>query len=435
MTTTPNLAGGGRTRAARLGIPPMDANGRRILAGRAARAFGFGLNSVALGLYLGELGLPEDQIGVVFAAALLGTMALTLVIALRGDRIGRRRLLVAGSLLMLLAVLIPAGRAIPAIIVIIGLTGMIAVTANESTGLHSVDQAILPGTVAPGHRTQAFALYSLVAFAATALGSASIGPLIAAARAVGLEGPDRYAMAFGAYALCGLAAAVFAARLDETAEVGERIERSLAIERSRGVVARLSALFAIDAFAGGLVVQAFLAYFFAARFGLAAEQVGVLFFAGNLLGAASFPIAARLARRFGLIRTMVFTHIPSSVLLVGIAFLPPAWAFAVPAATVLYLARALLSSMDVPTRQSYVMSVVDPAERTATAGVTSLARSAAQVAGPLVGGALIVPLGLGAPLVACGVLKITYDVLLFLAFKARPAPGETAALATEPPPA
>ncbi len=433
MTTKPSRAGGGRTLASRLGIPPMDPHGRRILAGRAARAFGFGLNSVALGLYLGELGLPEDQIGVVFAAALLGTMGLTLVIALRGDRIGRRRLLVAGSLLMLLAVLIPVGRAIPAIIVIIGLTGMIAVNANESTGLHSVDQAILPGSVAPADRTQAFALYSLVAFAATALGSASIGPLIAAARAFGLEGPDRFAAAFAVYALCGLAAAASAVRLDHDAEVGERIERSLAIERSRGVVARLSALFAIDAFAGGLVVQAFLAYFFAARFGLAAEQVGILFFAGSLLGAASFPIAVRLARRFGLIRTMVFTHIPSSVLLVGIAFLPPTWAFAVPFATVLYLARSLLSSMDVPTRQSYVMSVVDPAERTATAGVTSLARSAAQVAGPLVGGALIVPLGLGAPLIACGVLKITYDVLLFAAFRARPAPGEAGALAAQPP--
>ncbi len=433
MTTAPDLAAGGRTRGARLGIPAMDPNGRLILAGRAARAFGFGLNSVALGLYLGELGLPEDQIGLVFAAALLGTMALTLVIALRGDRIGRRRLLVAGSLLMLLAVLIPVGRAIPAIIVVVGLTGMIAVNANESTGLHSVDQAILPATVAPRDRTRAFALYSLVAFAATALGSAAIGPVVAAASAVGLQGPDRYAAAFAAYALCGIAAAIFAARLDETAEVGERIERSLAIERSRGVVARLSALFAIDAFAGGLVVQAFLAYFFANRFGLRPEQVGILFFAGSLLGAASFPIAVRLANRFGLVRTMVFTHMPSSVLLIGIALLPPTLALAVPAATVLYLARALLSSMDVPTRQSYVMSVVDPAERTATAGVTSLARSAAQIAGPLVGGALIVPLGLGAPLVACGVLKITYVVLLFAAFRARPAPGEAGGLATEPP--
>ena len=411
----------------------MDLNGRLILAGRAARAFGFGLNSVALGLYLGELGLPGEQIGLVFAAALLGTMGLTLVIALRGDRIGRRRLLVAGSLLMLLAVLIPAGRAIPAIIILIGLTGMIAVTANESTGLHSVDQAILPGTVAPQDRTQAFALYSLVAFAATAIGSAAIGPLVALAGGLGLSGPDRFAPAFVAYGVCGLAAAAFAAGLDQTAEVGERIERSLAIDRSRGVVARLSALFAIDAFAGGLVVQAFLAYFVATRFGLGAEQVGALFFAGSIVGAASFPIAARLAGRFGLIRTMVFTHIPSSVLLFGIAVLPPAWALAVPAATVLYLARSLLSSMDVPTRQSYVMAVVDPAERTATAGVTSLARSAAQVAGPLVGGALIVPLGLGAPLVACGVLKITYDVLLFAAFRLRPAPGETAVVAPEVP--
>jgi MFS family permease len=351
-------------------------------------------------------------------------MLLSLVIAVRGDRIGRRRLLVAGSLLMLLAVVIPATRGAPAVLVLIGLTGMIAVTANESTGLHSVDQAILPQTVADRDRTSVFAVYGVIAFVTSALGSASLGPIVALAEAMGLTGPDRYAPAFFVYALAGLAAAGLAARLDARAEAGERIERGFAITRSRSVVARLSALFAIDSFASGLIVHSFLAYVFAFRFGLEPGEVGGLFFVGSILSATSLPIAARISRHIGLIRTMVFTHIPASFLLIAIAFVPPEVPGGGLVAGLLYLARSLLSSMDIPARQSYVMAVVDPAERTATAGVTSLVRGAATAAAPLVGGAVFVPLGLVAPLVACGVLKIGYDLMLFVAFRARPAPEE-----------
>ena len=403
------------------GRPLMDRNGRAVLASKAVRAFGFGLVSVTLGLYLDALGLDGPAIGFVLTASLIGTGLLTVLIALRGDHIGRRRLLVVGSLLMTLAAFIPLVGPSPLLLGVIGLTGMVAVTSNESTGLHAVDQAILPQTVRAAGRTSAFARYSLVAFAATAVGSLAIGPLVDLAEAAGLTGAQRYAPAFVVYALAGLTAAALATRLDATAEVGERVETGFAIQRSRGTVARLSALFAIDSFAGGLVVQSFLAYFFAARFGLEPAAIGALFFVASLLGAASFPIAAWLAGRIGLVRTMVFTHIPASILLIAIALLPPD---AVALAAVLFLARALLASMDVPTRQSYVMAVVDSSERTATAGVTSLARSAAQAAGPAVAGALLVPLGLGVPLVACGVLKITYDLLLFAGFRSRPAPEE-----------
>lgn len=405
-------------------IPAMDRNGRLILGAKAARAFGFGLNSVALGLYLAELGLGGPEVGTILGGALVGTVLLTLVIALRGDRVGRRRILVVGSALMLLAWLIPlVGEEAP-VLALLGLSGMVAVTSNESTGLHSVDQAVLPQTVADRDRTSAFAVYSVVAFSAAAVGSAVLGPLVGLGEALGLDGANRYVPAFGLYGLVGLAAAVLAGRMDERAELGTPVESGFAIRRSRGVVARLSALFSIDSFAGGLVVQSFLALWFATRFGLGPGTIGALFFAGSLLAAASFPIAARLAGRIGLIRTMVFTHIPASVLLVAMALLP---ASAVGLAAVLYLARSLLSSMDVPTRQSYVMSVVEPAERTATAGVTSLARSAAQAAGPFVAGAVLVPVAIGAPLIACGVLKITYDLLLFAAFRARPAPEEASA--------
>ena len=410
-------------------LPAIERDGRLVLLAKAARAFAFGLNSVALGLYLAELALPAEQIGLILAGALVGTMLLTLLIALRGDRIGRRRLLVAGAALMVLAVLVPVVRGHPLVLVLIGLTGMVAVTSNESTGLHSVDQAILPQTVADRDRTSAFALYSVVAFVATAVGSLAVGPLAALGSSLGLEGPDRFAPAFVAYAAAGIVAAIAAARLGPTAESGERVERGFAIRRSRGVVARLSALFAIDSFGGGLVVQSFLAYWFAERFAMDPGSIGLLFAVGSVAGAASFPAAAWLGNRFGLIRTMVFTHIPASVFLIAMALVPAGLA---PLAAGLYLARSLLSSMDVPTRQSYVMAVVDPSERTATAGVTSLARSASQSVAPLVAGSLLLPIGLGAPLVACGVLKISYDLALFALFKARPAPGERGAEAATP---
>lgn len=392
-----------------------------ILAAKAARAFGFGLNSVVLGLYLADLGLEPAAVGAVLAAALVGTMLLTVVIAMRGDRIGRRRLLVAGSMLMVLAVLIPLVGANPALLVLIGLTGMVGVNSNESTGLHAVDQAVLPGTVPGERRTSAFASYGVVAFVGTAIGSLVVGPLVALGGAVGLSGSQVYAPAFVVYALAGLLSTAASSMLDARAEVGELPQTRLGLVRSRGIVVRLSALFALDSFAGGLVVQGFLAYWFATRFGLEAAAVGALFAAGSVLGAISFPIAARLADRFGLIRTMVFTHIPASLLLIGMAVTPPSLA---PLAAVLYLARALLASMDVPTRQSYVMAVVDPVERTATAGITSLARSAAQSAAPLVAGVALAPLGLGAPLIACGVLKIAYDLALFGAFRSLPTPEE-----------
>jgi predicted MFS family arabinose efflux permease len=333
---------------------------------------------------------------------------------------------------MVLAALVPVVHGHPFVLIVIGLTGMVAVTSNESTGLHSIDQAILPQTVAERDRTTAFALYSVVAFGATAVGSLSVGPLTALGAAAGLAGADRFAPAFLVYAAAGIVAALLASRLDRTAEVGERVERGFAIRRSRAIVARLSVLFAVDSFAGGLVVQSFLAYWFAQRFALDPASIGLLFAAGSVVGAASFPIAAWLGNRFGLIRTMVFTHIPGSLLLIAMALVPDD---AAPLAAALYLGRALLSSMDVPTRQSYVMAVVDPSERTATAGVTSLARSASQSVAPVVAGALLLPLGLGAPLIACGALKIAYDVALFGLFRARPAPGEQVSTGSGRPPA
>jgi MFS family permease len=408
-------------------LPDLDANGWRLMVAKVFRGFAFGLNAVVLGLYLAALELPPPVIGLVLSAALAGTLGLTLIIALWGDRIGRRRLLVIGSGLMLLAAVIPFVGANPALLALIGLSGMVAVTSSESTGLQSVDQAAIPQTVPLGQRTSAFALYNLLAAAASAVGALSVGPMVSVGHALGLAGASVFAPAFVVYAAAGLLSTVLTMRLDGRVEVGLAPAAGFAIRRSRRTVAMLSALFSLDALAGGFVVQSYLAFWFAERWGADPGAVGLLFAASNVLAAVSFPVAAWLARRIGLIRTMVFSHIPANVFLVGAALAPN-----LPVAIGLLLARAALSSMDVPARQSYTMAVVDPDERTATAGVTSLARSVGQVLGPALAGALLVPAGIGAPLVAGGILKTTYDLALYAFFRSRPTPEELSAQQVQP---
>lgn len=397
----------------------LERNGQIVLLARTLRSFAFGLNSVALGLYLAGIGLDGGQIGLVLSAALLGTLGLTLVIALYGDRIGRKRLLMAGSALMMAAALVPLLGTQPLLLAAIALSGMVAVNANESTGLQTVDQALLPQAVPAEQRTAAFALYNLLAALAAAVGALTIGLFPMIGGALGLSGANVYLPAFMLYALIGLVCLIIQSRLDARAETGERIERRLAIDKSRGIVGRMSILYGLDSFAGSFTVQSFIAYFFVAAFNAEPAAVGVLLFGSNVLAALSFPLAAWLSRRIGLINTMVFTHIPSSLFLFGVA-LAPSFAIAAP----LWLARAALSSMDVPTRQSYTMAVVEPAERTAAAGITSLARAIALVPGPAIAGALLVPLGLAVPLIATGILKIAYDVSLFALFRTHPAPEE-----------
>jgi MFS family permease len=400
-------------------VPDLDPNGWRLVAAKVFRGFAFGLNSVVLGLYLAAIELPHEIIGLVLSAALAGTLALTLVITLWGDRLGRRRLLVAGSGLMALSALIPWVGANPLLLVLIGLTGMVAVSSNENTGLQSVDQAVLPQTVPDRQRTAAFALYNLVAAGASAIGALSVGPMVALGEVLGLTAAMVFAPSFVLYALAGLASTALSLRLDRRVEVGVPLQRGLAIHRSRRTVASLAALFSVDALAGGFVVQSYLAFWFAERFGADPAATGTLFAATNVLAALSFPVAASLAARIGLIRTMVFSHIPSNLFLIGAAMAPT-----LGLAVALMLARAALSSMDVPARQSYTMSVVDPDERTATAGVTSLARSVGQVLGPALAGVLLVPAGVGVPLIAAGALKTAYDLSLYAFFSSRPTPEE-----------
>jgi MFS family permease len=401
-------------------IPPLDRDGRLVVAGKVVRSVAFGINAVALGLYLAEREVGAAAIGVILSSALVGTTLLTLVVAVAGDRIGRRRLLGAGAALMTLAALIPALGGEPALLALVGLSGMVAVNSGDSTGLQTIDQALLPGTVPSRDRTAAFALYGLLGTAGAALGGLLVGPLEALGGVLGLAGADRFTPAFVAYAVAGAVALVLALALDPAVDrVPDRPDGRLGLAASRPAVVRLSALFALDSLASGFVVQSFLALWFATRHGLDAATLGVLFAAANLLSALSFPASAWLATRLGLVRTMVFTHLPGNLLLIGVALVPSGIV-----AALLYLCRAGVSSMDVPARQSYLMAIVSPGERTAAAGYTNLAKSMATSAGPLVAGALLVPLGLGVPLIACGLLKSVYDVSLYALFRSRPAPEE-----------
>jgi MFS family permease len=403
-------------------VPPLDRNGRLVVAGRAVRSFAFGLNAVALGLYLAALQLDAAEIGAILSAALAGTLIVTLVIALWGDRIGRRRILVVGAALMTVSALVPLVGANPVLLLVLGLTGLVAVNPTDSTGLQTIDQAALPATVPDQSRTAAYAFYGLTGTAAAALGGLAVGPLVALGDMLGLAGATRFAPCFVVYAVAGCVALVLALGLDRAVEVAVRPLGRVPLQASRPAVTRLSLLFGVDSLASGFVVQSFLAIWFATRFGLDAAMLGVLFAAGNVLSALSFPAAAWLAARIGLINTMVFSHIPANLLLVAMAFTPVGWL-----AALLYLGRATLGSMDVPARQSYLMAIVTPEERTAAAGVTNLSKSIAATVGPVLAGALLVPLGIGVPLVACGLLKTTYDLTLFALFRAHPAPEELAA--------
>ena len=368
--------------------------------------------------------MPADEIGLVLSGALFGTFGLTAIVAFAGDRIGRRRLLIAGGATMGLAILIPLVGPNPILLGLIGLSGMVSVTANEGSGLQSVDIAALPQTVTDRERTAAFGAYNIVAVTASALGALTAGVLPTLGRVVGAQESDSFTAAFALYAALGIAAVAIALRLDQRVEVAVRRPGRLAIHRSRRTVATLSVLFGIDSMASAFIVQSFLAYWFAVRFGSPAAVIGTLFFLGSILSAFSFPVAVWLSARIGAVRTMVFTHIPANLLLVGMAIVPT-----FPAVAVLFLLRAGLSSMDIPVRQSYTMASVDPDERTATAGITNLARSAGQTPGPAVASLLLVPLGIGVPLIAAGLVKVGYDVALFVLFSRRPPPEEV-----DPPP-
>ena len=390
----------------------LNRNGWLLLGSKGMRSFGIGLLSITLGLHLAALGFGALQIGLVFSVGLAGTVLLTLLVAGWGDRIGRRRILVAGGALIALSAVLAYFSDNLLMLTAVAAAGMLSASNTESNGLQTIDQAVLPQTVGPQHWTAAFALYHVVAHVAAAAGALAVGPVVALGHFLDW-GQSAFASTFAVYAVCGVASALIAHQLDERVESTIPRSRSGGLHRSRRPVAELSALFAVDSLAGGLIIQSYLAAWMASRFGLDASAIGVLFGVGSLLTAASFPMAALVAQQIGLVRTMVYTHLPANIALLALAFVTDTMA-----AVGLFLLRALLASMDMPTRQSYAMGIVEADERTATAGVTSLARSTAQVFGPVLTG-ILTALGPSAPIVASAVLKVTYDGALWLRFNDR----------------
>jgi MFS family permease len=380
-----------------------------LYAARGVRGFGDGFAVIILPAYLSAIGLTPVDIGLVATAALLGSSLLTLLVGFVAPRYDLRSLLIAGAMLTVATgIVFPQVEHI-AFVLLVAFFGTINPQSGDAGVLVPLEHAMLARGVADADRTRAFARYSLTGALATAAGSlAAATPDLLVA--VGFGRIASFQMMFYGYAALGAVGAVLYRRLPraEAAQTGT----STPLGPSRWTVYKLAALFSLDSFAGGLVVQSLLALWLFERFGLSLSAASLFFFWTGVLTAFSYPIAARLAGRIGLINTMVFTHIPSSVFMILAAFSPDLYV-----ALGLLLARAALAQMDVPARSSYVMAVVTPAERTAAASVTAVPRSLASSIGPAIAGVLLATPFSGLPLVLCGVLKITYDVALLMSFR------------------
>lgn len=392
----------------------MDTTARTLILGRALRGFVDGSVAVLLPAYLLALGLGELEVGVIGSATLAGSALATLAVGAWGHRVAPRTLLLGAALLMA-----ATGFGFAALHAFVPLLVLAFVgTLNPGAGDVSVFLPLEHARLAAqgrrsDERTQLFARYSLAGALAAALGALVTAlPGWAAAR-FGLPWVDALRAMFLLYAAIGLVIWALYRRLPG-ASATQR-ETAAPLGPSRPIVLKLAALFSIDAFAGGLVVNSLLSLWLMQRFGLSLADAGLFFFVTGLLGAASQLAAPWLARRIGLVNTMVFTHLPANLCLMAAALAP-----SLGAALALLCVRALLSQMDVPTRTAFVMSVVTPAERSAAASVTAVPRSLAAAASPALAGALIGAGWLAAPLLLCGALKVGYDLTLWRACRGQP---------------
>ncbi len=397
----------------------LDRDGRLLFAMRTLRMFGYGFLAVVLVLYLAAAGLDPLAIGLVLTLTLIGDTIISLWLTTNADRLGRRRVLVAGALLMILAGTVFAFTTWLPLLILAGAIGVVSPTGNEVGPFLAVEQAALTQTIADARRTATFAWYNLVGYVATATGALGAGLLSQALLNGGVAPLDAYRAVVVGYAVIGIAMAIGFWRLGPAIEAPpatvstDGIRRRFGLGRSKRVVLKLSVLFSIDAFGGGFIPQSLMAYWFHVQFGADPGQLGLIFFAANLLAAVSSLSAARIARRFGLINTMVFTHIPSNVLLIFVPLMPT-----LPLAVLVLLLRFSLSQMDVPTRQSYVMAVVDPDERSAAAGVTGVARTTGAAISPSFSSVLMASAGYASlPFYLAGGFKIAYDLLMYREFR------------------
>ena len=386
---------------------PLSLDARLVIAGQGVRAVGYGFTAVVLGSLLAARGYSPLRTGVLLTALIAGAAIASLLVGGIADRVGRRRCYAGFFLAMAVAGALTAVGAPFWVLFAVALTGTLSTDVVDNGPATTLEQVMLAAEDAGTSRV--YGRYNAVGAAAGALGALS-----AAVPGLGRHGAGAgvHAWLFAVLIPAGVAGALFAARLSPAVEnqlgtADATTRRRGRLGPSRWVVRRMAALFAVDAGGGGLVTTSFLAYLFATRYGVSVAALGWLFFAVAVVQAGSVLIAPRLARRFGLVATMVGTHLPSNVLLAAVAFAPNFWS-----AAVLLLARTTLSQMDVPTRQALVMTVVTPPERTASAAVTNAARYSVRPVGPLVAGA-VQQIALGAPLVVAGAVKAGYDLALW----------------------
>ncbi len=390
----------------------INRDGRIILLEKAVRTVPYGFLGVIYGVYLDKLGVPPFLIGVILTLTVLSSAVYTFVISFLADRIGRKKTLIFFALTDALAgafLLTSSSWWAPALA---GIVGNMTVGAGEVGPFLSLEQAMLPQTARTDRRTLAFSAYNLIGY-----GASSVGALLA-----GLPKYVGYSPLFLGYLLSGLLGAVLYFSLSERVEPNSTgARRSVLSASGRRTVFRLSSLFAVDSFGGGFIGQSILSYYFYLRFGLELSTLGLIFFAAQIVTAVSFLVSERIARRIGLLRTMVFTHIPSNIFLIAVALATtPALAVA------LLLGRQSLSQMDVPARQSYVMAIVSEADRTAAAGFTNTTRTVASSVGPALAGYAFANFWIGTPLAVAGSLKLTYDFLIYKVFRNVRPPEETA---------
>lgn len=399
-------------------------DGKLILGARIVRTFSYGFLSVILAIYLNLLGFDEILIGIVLTATLVNSVIFNLVSSVYADKIGRRKFLILYAVLMVISAVVFFLTDNYVALIIAALIGTVNVTGSEVGAFLSLEQAILPKTINDEKkRTTIFSIYNMVGTFAMSGGVLLSGLPHIFSQQFGLDQISAIKVLFLAYAACALGALAIYLALSpkiEIKSVNQKGDSSSHVitPKSRSVIKKMSSLFAVDSFAGGFVIQSIVSFWFYTKFGTDLSTLSYVFTIAGILTAVSYLLASKIASKIGLVNTMVYTHIPSNILLILIAFAP-----SFPIAVGLYFARMSISQMDVPTRQSYLMAVVNENERVAAAGITNTSRNIAQSVGPSLAGAIMGSF-LSAPFIIGGVLKLAYDIGLFLNFRRIKPPEE-----------
>lgn len=399
----------------------LNRDGKLLLAANIARMFSFGFLSIILAIYLTHVGYNELYTGIIITATLVSGSFFTLFASIYGDRIGRRKTLMIFAGLMSISGAIFALTTDYYLLLLAALIGFINPTGVNFGAFVSVEQAIIPQTSSDKKRNYAFALFSTIGTLAMAAGTLTAKVPDFLRVEYGFALVNSFQPLFILYALIGLTTMGIYASLSKNAEVqtATPVRKITLSKETKSIVKKLSVLFGMDSFAGGFVIQSWVAYWFFAKFAVPENEVANIFFIAGILTAVSYMVAAKLASRIGLVRTMVFTHIPANILLIPLALAPTLYL-----AMAIYMVRMFLSQMDVPTRQSYVVAIVKPEERTAVAGITNLSRNIPFSVTPTIVGYMFQFVSLAFPFIFGGVLKTAYDLLLYRGFKQIKPPEE-----------